>query len=83
MKIKKSIARENVYAITIAYAYATSTHANHFGMGKTGCYFIQLDYYREDGSIATGIHPMANSEGFLSKDDPDLISLFNEIEGDL
>jgi hypothetical protein len=68
---------------SIAYAYATSTHAKHFGMDKTGCYFIQQDVYREDGTIGTGIHPMANSEGFLSKDDPDLISLFNEIEGDL
>ena len=81
--MQKSIKSQNVYAIAIAYAYATSTHANHFGMSKTGCYFIQVDYYRKNGSIATDIHPQASSKGFLDKNDPELISLFNEIKGDL
>jgi hypothetical protein len=65
---------------SIAYAYPTSITARHFDMSATGCYYIQQKCYCEDGTIGVGIHPMANSEAFLSRLDPGLIRRLNEIE---
>ena len=77
--------KPNTTKKSIAYAYPTSTTANHFGMGATGCYFIQLETYNIEGSgqYRNGIHPQADSEAFLSPLDPDMQALFSEVEADM
>lgn len=68
----------------IAYAYPSSTNAEHFGMGDTGCYYIEQTISNIEGSgqCSSGIHPQADSEGFLVATDPDLQSLYQEVDGE-
>lgn len=72
------------YRKAIAYAYATSTHARTLGVTKTGGFFVQHQVMREDGTwsppfIATG----TEGDVFQAVLDPDLQSLFEEVEGDI
>lgn len=64
----------------IAYSYATSPNAETLGFGKTGCYHVSVTYIDIEGSGQCKTFMPHNAEGFASKDDPDLIALFNETE---
>lgn len=70
---------------SIVFAYPTSVMANHFGATRTGCYYIQesLNNIEGSGECRTGIHPQADSEAFLKADDPALIELFEQVDGDI
>ena len=65
-------------AYEIAYAYPTSPNAEHLGFGKTGCYYVQETYIREDESVSADI--AHNCEGFADENDPDLVSLLKEYQ---
>jgi hypothetical protein len=67
---------------SINYAYATSPMANHLGFGKTGCYYITTATLNEDGFWGVD-YALHSAEGYLSKDNPDLIAQFNETEGEV
>lgn len=77
--------KPNTRRKSIAYAYPTSTNAEYFGMSATGCYYVQETMHNIEGSgqVRTGIHPQADSEGFLSVDDTDLQALFRECKGEI
>ncbi len=66
----------------IAYAYPTSSRARDLGCGTTGCYYVSHSILREDGTwspdyVAQGCH-----DSFQDRNDPDLLALFEEADGD-
>lgn len=66
---------------SIAYAYASSPHAETLGMGSTGAYFVEHTFMNIEGyQCRTDI--AHNCEGFSAPDHPDLIALYHEYEGD-
>jgi hypothetical protein len=64
----------------IGFAYPGSNNAVALGFGRTGCYYIGLSIKREDGTWSPSYLPH-NAEGFLDRNDPDLLALFEETEG--
>lgn len=67
----------------ISYAYPTSKAAKELGFEKTGCYYVQQTLYNIEDSGQFSTFPAHNGEGYLNPDDPDLISFFNECEGEV
>jgi hypothetical protein len=67
---------------SIGYAYPTSPNAETLGMGKTGCWHLNVSVLREDGTWSPDSLPH-NAEGYATSDDPDLIAQFIETEGEI
>lgn len=59
---------------SIHYAYATSTHAEELGCGKTGCYFIAEERMHKDGCWGVPYICPKMYLGFVKKDDPDMLA---------
>lgn len=74
--------KEKLYK-EIAYAYPSSTNAEKLGFAKTGCFYVQHTFINIENSRQCRTVIAHNSEGFLNRNDPDLIALFNEHEGDI
>lgn len=60
----------------IAYAFATSTTADFLGM-PNGCWFVEV---RRGCQVVPSIEH--NCEGYDSPNHPDLISFYNETDGE-
>lgn len=73
MKIRKSI----------AYSFPTSKNASELGFEKEGCFHVSIQYIDIEGSGQCRTFLPHDAEGFARADDPDLIALFNEYEGDI
>lgn len=67
----------------ISYAYPTSKNAELLGFPKEGCWYVSQTLYNVGGSGQFSTLPAHNGEGYLNPDDPDLISFFNECEGEV
>tara|TARA_R110000765_G_scaffold43529_1_gene91052 strand:- start:31 stop:279 length:249 start_codon:yes stop_codon:yes gene_type:complete len=67
----------------IAYAYATSKNAKLLGFEDTGCFYIEHTMIDIEGSGQWNSGPVFNAEGFLKKDDPVLLAMFTEAEGEI
>jgi hypothetical protein len=65
----------------IAYAYATSPHAVELGHAKTGCYYVSQSILREDGTWSPPYIAQGH-DAFADRNDPDLILLFTETDGE-
>lgn len=63
----------------IAYAYPLSINAERLGCGETGAWYVAQTI---DGRSLLVTKIAHNCEGFATPDDPDLIALFNEYEGE-
>ena len=72
MKIRKEI----------TYSYPTSPNAKELGFYKTGCFNISVTYLDIEGSGQCRTFVPHNAEGFTQKDDPALLALFAETEGE-
>ena len=72
MKIRKEI----------AYSYPTSPNAKTLGFYKTGCYHVSVTHLDIEGSGQCETFLPHNAEGFERKDDPALLALFAEEEGE-
>lgn len=70
----------------IKWAHKNSQTAKDLGFGGDdgGCWYIEQTRHNIEGSgqSCTTIHPQADSEGFGCNTDPDLWSLFDEVEGE-
>jgi hypothetical protein len=66
----------------IAFAFPTSTNAETLGFADTGCYHISMTYIGVEGSDQCVTFMPHDAEGFTDKNDPDLLALYNETEGD-
>lgn len=67
----------------ITYAYPHSANARKLGMSDTGAWHVELTYLNIENSGQSLNFLPHNAEGFYMPDDPDLIALFREYEGDL
>ena len=70
----------------IAYAYPTSENAEILGKSATGAYYVEqsISVSCEGGSWSPPyIAPGTEGDSFDRADDPDLVSLFAEVEGDI
>ena len=74
------IARKTLKAIS--YSYPSSTNAETLGFADTGCYHISITYIGVEGSDQCVTFMPHNAEGFLDKNDPDLLAIYNETEGE-
>lgn len=66
---------------SIAFAFPTSQAAAHLGFTKTGCYFVQSRTDDPESGQSSTVVPH-DAEGFAAPDDPDLIALFREYDGE-
>jgi len=66
---------------SIAYAYPTSTTAEKLGVAATGGWFIQQYRRLESGEWSTPYVAQGN-DVFQSADDPELIDLYMETDGE-
>jgi hypothetical protein len=66
---------------SIGYAYPSSPNAETLGMGKTGCWHLNVSVLREDGTWSPDSIPH-NAEGFAECDAPDLIAQLLEADGE-
>jgi hypothetical protein len=66
----------------IAFAFPTSENAETLGFADTGCYHIEITYIGVEGSDQCVTFMPHDAEGFSDRDDPDLLALYNETEGD-
>ena len=64
----------------ICFAYPTSPASCDLGAYDTGAWYVSLSVLREDGAYSPGFIEQGHN-AFDSPDDPDLIALFNEIDG--
>jgi hypothetical protein len=55
----------------IAFAYPSSTTAEIMGFDNVGCYFVQCEFQREDGSFGTA--PVIDAFGAQDNGNPDLV----------
>ena len=67
---------------SIAYAYPTSTNAEALGFADTGCYHISMTYIGVEGSDQCITFMPHDAEGFTDKNNPDLLALYNETDGE-
>ena len=72
MKIRKEI----------AYSYPTSINAKNLGFYKTGCFHVSVTYLDIEGSGQCKTFVPHNAEGFADRNDPALLALFEETEGE-
>ncbi len=61
---------------SIAYCYPTSPQAGKMGFGKSGCYYIQINYINKAGRHAYKV----SSFGFLDIKSPELLRQFEAID---
>ncbi len=66
----------------IAYAYPTSKHAAALYHTITGCYYVSQSILREDGTWSPPYIAQGH-DGFLDRNDPALLALFDETDGDI
>jgi hypothetical protein len=66
----------------ISFAFPTSKLAENLGFKETGCFHISLTYHNIENSDQSISFVPHNAEGFLNPDDPDLIAIFKETEGE-
>lgn len=66
----------------IAYAYPTSENAEKLGFADTGCYHIEITYIGVEGSDQCVTFMPHDAEGFIDKNDTDLLALYEETNGD-
>jgi len=66
----------------IAYAYPTSENAEKLGFADTGCYYIEITYIGVEGSDQCVTFMPNDAEGFIDKNDADLLALYEETDGD-
>ena len=66
---------------SISYSYPTSDNAEALGFADTGCYHISITYIGVEGSDQFTTFMPHDAEGFTDKNDPDLLALYNETEG--
>ena len=67
---------------SIAYCYPTSANAEELGFSDTGCYHVSITYIGVEGSDQCVTFMPHNAEGFLSKNDPDLLAIYEETDGE-
>jgi hypothetical protein len=66
----------------ISYAYPTSENAEKLGFADTGCYHIQITYIGVEGSDQCVSFMPHDAEGFIDKNDTDLLALYEETNGE-
>lgn len=66
----------------ISFAFPTSTNAETLGFAETGCYHISVTYIGVEGSNQCVTFMPHNAEGFTDKNNPDLLALYNETDGE-
>lgn len=72
MKIRKEI----------AFAYPSSINAKRLGFNKTGCYHISVTHLNIDGNGQCETFVPLPAQGFLKKDDQELLAAFELEEGE-
>lgn len=74
MRIRKSI----------EWAYPTSPNAKELGKGSTGCWHVSQYIRNEAGEWSAPFIPVGTEgDTFDTPDNPELIALYNELEGDI
>lgn len=67
---------------SIAFSYPGSHNAEKLGFGKTGCWHIEITKLDIEGSGQCATYMPHDAEGFSAPDDPDLIALYRETQGE-
>lgn len=68
---------------SIAYSFPTSDNAKKLGFADSGCWHISIFITGIEGSDQCRTIMPHDAEGFAAPDDPDLIALFFETEGEI
>lgn len=72
MKIRKEI----------AFAYPTSINASRLGFKDSGCYHLSVTHLNIDGNGQCETFIPSPAQGFLKKDDPQLLEAFELEKGE-
>ncbi len=67
----------------IAYSFPTSPNAETLGFAETGCWHIELTISNIEGSDQCRTYMPHNAEGFDAPNDPVLVAMFNETDGEI
>lgn len=68
---------------SIAYSYPSSPNAVQLGFAKAGCWHVSLLHKFIEGSDQCRTVLPHDAEGFATPNDPDLIAVFGEYEGEI
>jgi len=65
----------------ICFAFPSSTNAKILGFEDVGCWHLSIIYIGIEGSDQCETFMPHNAEGFTDRNDPDLMAMFEEADG--